>query len=248
MFDLNLDLKLLRGLPIQINKPSYIGMVHPVTINDIVNLTIEKYYEHLNVLCVDSEDIKKFLNITDEIQTFEFLYINSCKTPDYRKIVLDALMFFFKEDVFFHENIGFYMGDVSEKRFINQDNFEDVKYVIKKLNCIESKEDDEFNCVSEKAKAILERMKKTRKKLEQAKADEEGEEPLTLFDLISILAAYSNTINVFNVWELTFFQFNNQFNRLKILKDYEVNIQVLMNTTEPDKVKYQHWLSKITKN
>jgi len=243
--ELNLNLKLLKGNPIKIDG---VGSIYPIHMDDIVNVTVEKYNHYLNVLCIESEDIKKIFNIVDNMQTFEFIYLYCIQSDEYKNIVIDALQFFFKEDINFNELCGFYLGDLKDNRIINLDNFEEIKFIIKKLNCLVSEnEEDEFNCTSQRAKEILERMKKARKKLQKVKEDEEGGESLTLFDLVSILSAYSNTINIFNVWDLTFFQFNNQFNRLKILKDYEVNIQILMNTTEPDKVKMQHWLSKIVK-
>lgn len=244
--NLNLELKLLRGCPIEIQN---VGKIHPVTIDDILDITLEKYNQHLNVLCIEPEDIKKFLNITDEVQTYEFLYINCLQSKEYRDIVFEALTFFFREEVRFSELYGFYLGEIEEKRVINNENFEEVKYVIKKLNCIASKEDEEekYNPANERARKILEKLKKDKATRERIKQKENEENMLSLFDLISILAAYGNNLNIFNIWDLTFFQFNNQFNRMKILKDYEVNIQILMNTTEPDKVKYQHWLSKIVK-
>lgn len=246
--ELNLNLKLLKGNPIKIDG---VGSIYPVHMDDIVNVTVEKYNHYLNILCIESEDIKKIFNIADNMQTFEFIYLYCVQSVEYKDIVIEALQFFFKENISFDELYGFYVGDLKENRIINLDNFEKIKFTIKKLNCLvsENEEKEKYNPVNERARKILEKLKKdkeTREKLKQKESAENGDS-LNLFDLVSILAAYGNNLNLFNVWDLTFFQFNNQFNRMRILKDYEVNIQVLMNTTEPDKVKYQHWLSKIVK-
>jgi hypothetical protein len=244
--ELNLNLKLLRGHPIDINN---VGKIHPVKMNNIVDITIGKYNQHLSVLCIETEDIKKLLNITDDLKTFEFIYLNCVKSIEYKDIVIDALKFFFKEEINFQKSYGFYLGDIEENRVISLDNYEEIKYVIKRMNCLvsESEGKEKYNPVNERARKILEKLKKDKAIRERIKQKESDGESLDLFDLVSILSAYGNGINIFNIWDLTFFQFNNQFNRMKILKDYEVNIQILMNTTEPDKVKMQHWLSKIVK-
>jgi hypothetical protein len=243
--ELDLNLKLLKGNPIKINN---VGIIYPVKISDIVDITIEMYNQHLNILCIESEDIKKLFNFED-MKTYEFIYLNCVQSDEYKNVVIEALSFFFKEKkIDFKELYGFYLGDIKENRLIGLENFEEIKYIIKKLNCLVSEEEeDKYNPVNDRAKRILEKLKKDKEIREKIKQNSESDS-LNLFDLISILAAYGNNINIINVWDLTIFQFNNQFNRMKILKEYEVNIQILMNTTEPNKVKYQHWLSKIVKD
>jgi len=246
MNELDLNMKLLRGTGVKIDK---LGTIYPVTIGDIENVTMNKYNQYLNVLCVDTEDIKRLLEITEDIQTFDFIYLNCIRSEEYKNIVIDALQFFFKEEVSLKENYGFYLGDFNDCRFINPDNYEEIKLILKKMNCLvsEVEEKEKYNPANEKARQIAEKLKKSKKIIKEIKRKESDGETLDLYDLISILVSYGNGIDIFNVWNLTFFQFNNQFNRMKIMKDYEVSIQILMNTTEPDKIKYQHWLSKIVK-
>ena len=242
--EIDMNLKLLRGKPIEIEM---VGKVYPITLNDIVDITIEKYYQFLSLLCVDKISIQKLLNIDDEIGVFEFIYINCIKNDEYKNFILEALEYFLREKIGLCD-YGFYVGFIENNKIINEQIFEEIVKIIKLQNCLVSKvEKEKYKPVNERARKILEKLKKdqlTREKIKQRQANEDGES-LDLFDLVSILSAYGNNINIFNIWDLTFFQFNNQFNRMKILKDCETNIQILMHTTEPDKVEYQHWLSKI---
>lgn len=246
MNEISLNLKLLHGSPIEIEN---VGYLYPAKLSDIEKITIEKYNTYLNILCIDKEDIKKILHLKEDFEIFEFIYINCLQSEEYLNIVIEALEFFFKETVSF-DLYKFYLGNIEEKRFIIKENFEEIRDFVKKMNCLKSKreeEDDGYRPVNEKARKILEKIRKDRETRKQIKRKENQGESLDLFNLISILSAYGNGINIFNVWDLTFFQFDNQFNRLRILKDYELNIQILLNTTEPSKVKFQHWLSKIVK-
>ena len=41
------------------------------------------------------------------------------------------------------------------------------------------------------------------------------------------------------------YQFNDQFNRLKIMDDYEVNVQALLHGAKKENVNLTHWITKI---
>ena len=64
-------------------------------------------------------------------------------------------------------------------------------------------------------------------------------------DLISIFAEAEHLPlqDVYNKYDI--YQFNNQFNRLKIMDDYHVNIQALLAGAKSEELHMQHWLTKI---
>ena len=66
-------------------------------------------------------------------------------------------------------------------------------------------------------------------------------------DLISIFAEAEHMPlqDVYEKYDI--YQFNNQFNRLKIMDDFHVNIQALLAGAKDSDFKIQHWLSKINK-
>jgi hypothetical protein len=95
------------------------------------------------------------------------------------------------------------------------------------------------------AKKLLEKRRKLREKVNKLKRIGDDDDDLTMADLISIFAEAEH-IPLQNVYDLyDVYQFNNQFNRLKIMDDFHVNIQALLAGAKSDEVKLQHWLSKI---
>ena len=112
---------------------------------------------------------------------------------------------------------------------------------------MENIDEDIDNPDNEMCRSILEKRKKAREKLAKAKArqseDEDGE-PLTIVDLISIYAQAEH-MKPEEVFQYDVYQFNNQFNRMKIFKDYDVNIQALLAGAKSEEIDLQHWLSKI---
>ena len=97
------------------------------------------------------------------------------------------------------------------------------------------------------AAQLLAKKKMLQQKIKKSKRIQ-GEESLTMADLISIFAeAESMPLqDVYRNYDI--YQFNNQFNRLKIMDDFQVNIQALLAGAKSEDVKLQHWLSKINKN
>ena len=51
-----------------------------------------------------------------------------------------------------------------------------------------------------------------------------------------------------DVCEYDFFQFNNQFNRMKVVEDFKVNVQSLLAGADSKSIKLKHWLSKLKDN
>jgi len=116
--------------------------------------------------------------------------------------------------------------------------------IIKLQNCLNKKSEEEENPASEKARQILERQKRARALLAKAKGSEDNE-TLTLADLVSILASHGNGVTPLNVWDINFYWFNNQFNRMKMFEEYDINIRSLLAGAKSEDVDLKHWMSKI---
>jgi len=230
--ELDLNLKLLRGLPIEVQGIK----IYPPTIDDIVEATFEKYNGFLNLLCIDKDSIKNIFKLKEDISAFEFIVVGCNENDEYKNLIFEALQFFLKEKVDTH-----YAGFLVDKQPMNEEAFNEIVKIIKLQNCLVEKETEEkIKPANERARKMLEQMKKNQEELNKIKA----KNVLTFYDLISIFAAYSENINILNVWDLTFFQFNDQFNRLKIMKEYDANLQILMHCdTSKNKVELKHWLS-----
>jgi hypothetical protein len=133
-----------------------------------------------------------------------------------------------------------------DKISVIEKNYEYIQQIIRQQNCLLTKtEQEEYKPANEHAKRIIEKLKKSKEQIKKIKQKENEAESLTLFDLISILAAHGNGINAFNVWDLNMFAFNNQFNRMKMFEEYNVNIQALIHGADSNKIEYTHWMSKI---
>lgn len=257
----NIDLTLLTTDPIpimdnaDIENPRLICKIHPFTIRDIKDIGGELVFNsYLSALTINQdrllqgeEDNTKNNQETD-IPDFHLAHYICNADEDFRNTYLKAMSFVLKESVGICD-LGFYIGETHEYRIINHENYDEFVHIVKLQNCIEKVDNksNQDNPANDKAKELLEKRKKLREKLNKIKnKDSDGEgEPLTLADLVSILCANGNNINIFNVWDLSFYAFNDQFNRMKMLDDYQVNVRSILAGADPKEIELKHWMSKI---
>jgi DNA-binding transcriptional MerR regulator len=237
--------KLLRGRDIEING---VGILKPIIVDEIIDIG-----EYLNNLCFDIDDLqvsgeeqKKLID--DKITTFQVIVSACFHDIKHLQLIIKALKFFLKEDICFFREYGiFFLGNFDEQRFITSDNYEEIKNIIKLQNGISSNDVLDENPADERTRMLLEKRRKIRKKLAKAKAkNDDGEsEPLTFADLISIMCANANGITHENVWNMNIYMFQNQFQRMKLIEDYDISIRSILAGANPDKIDMKHFMSHL---
>lgn len=235
-------LKLLAGDPIQF---SDIGYVYPFTIRSIKDIGGEsEFNSYLNVLTMGNELAKRAFGETGDIKElsdFQIIYLLCSMDINYKDVVIKALSTLLKKQVTITD-----YGFLAEDKIINDSNYDELVYILKVQNClIKASNKLEENPANDKAKELLEKRKKARERLNRAKNNESDGEPLTLDDLVSILCSNGNGVNIFNVWDLSFYAFNDQFSRMKMFDDYQISVQSLLAGADPNEIELKHWMSKI---
>lgn len=241
-------LRLLSGLPIDMG----FYKLYPPKLIEVADIGEDVYKSYLASLVFNKEDVK-FENISEKdlesISTFDIIMVNCNSNKDYRCQIESALRFFIKEEVHFSSNgnVGlFYMGEILDERFITRDNFEDLKAALRQICCIEAVEDEyDLNIEDEEEKKRIIEIKKRQKKAKQRELAENGmsSDDLELSDLISALCGASFNLSITDVWDLTMYQFYDQFKRVKLVDDYKIQVQSAMAGAEVDEM--THWISKI---
>jgi hypothetical protein len=243
-----IELKCLAGKPIGIDNNL---KVHKVSLSAILDLGYYNYNNMIQTLCMDNAKMSQILNIKD-VDVYKYIISISehvLVEKRYENIsffysLIDVLSNIFKESVTFNPiECNFKIG---KNGILQRSNFNDFQQVLKIRNCLINVETDEDNPDSERTRQLLERRKQLREKINKSKQGLDENESITLFDLISIYAE-AEQMKLEDVFEYDLFQFNNQFNRLKIFMDYDVNIRALLAGAKKEDVDLQHWLCKINK-
>ena len=229
---------MLANIPLEINNNI---KIYTPKLRDIARVGESKYNYFLNLCLLNKKDLK-----IDDIEVFDFILANSYHDNEFETLFSSMLKFFTREEVIFYadDNIACFL--IGEDRLI----FSNIEYdylqnIVRVQNGIKD-DSEKYNAANEKAKQIAENIRKAKEKINKLK--NKNNEQLTLFDLISSYASNGNNTNIIDVWEMNIFQFNNQFQRMQMVEEYEINIQSLLHGADPNKVKIKHYISKLNKN
>lgn len=239
MEDMDLELKLTRGSPIQVEK---VGTLYPLNLHEVSEIGEIEYNKYISSILLKKESF----GLEDEdITPFQLTYIFSFQDEAFRKIILKALSHFFKEEVHFNENGFYYLGEIEENRLIGTNEYDEIIKIIKKQNFINDneKEKELFNPTSKKAKELVEKLKHFRQEVKK-KNQENG---LNLNDIIQIVASHSSNINIFNIWDLTIYQLYALYIRLMMKENFGLEYAKYLQGEDPKNLKLDHWASKLKK-
>lgn len=235
-------LYLLTGQPIDFNK---LGKIYQPTLKEIANIGFKNFNQFISFLIFEIEELE--LNLDEEslkelnLETFDIILLN-CKHENFREKIIFGLSFFLKEPVYFNENHGFFfIGDMFDQKFISKENYEEIKKIIKKICYINENKinEPEYNPKGKGAKKLAEQMKKNRETIAKIKAKRSSSKT-DFADLISSFCVYGN-IDITKIWNLSYYQFNEQFYRSQLFEDYNIKIKSLLAGADPKKIDVKHY-------
>lgn len=258
----DLEHKLLKGSILYLDDiPTY-----KVTLGEMADNGFNTMQRVISILAMDDAKASELFSANIE-DSSTFLVIYYSILQEYQRIkdglieekdtnnllcftIPKFLSLFFKESVQFNEKYGFIIGEEkNDIHVLNDRNYDKFRTILKERNCLVDLDriDEEENPANEMVRKLLEKQKMLHEKVRKAKQAQNGDDGLTMADLISIFAEAEHMPlqDVYDNYDV--YQFNNQFNRLKIMDDFHVNIQALLAGAKSEDVKLQHWLSKIKK-
>lgn len=236
------EMELLKGKPIDLG----VCKIHPLTLNKIVEITEEKYNQALSLITFN----KSRLDINDEqlnqLTDYQILLAYCYHNPEIRDLFFESVEIFLKEPIHLHELGFFYLGELEEQRIIDENIWKQIQEVIKKQNFLSTEEEKVMKPANEKAAELIEKMKKIKEKL----AKQNRKDELRLSDIISIVACYSDGINLFNVWDLTVYQLYTAYLRLIMWDDYHTKYILVPHMENPNEFlkSLPYWGTKININ
>jgi len=195
-----------------------LGKIYPLTIREIATIGELNYNKYLSLLLIDKNNIAKENKDVDmsNINNYELLLLHCYYNSEYVIEFTKAIEINFKESILLHKDGYFYFGDIKDNRIINSDNFNLIQEIIKKINYIsDKKEEEEYNPANDKAREIIEKIKRNKKEVEKNKKEE-----INLYSIISSIA-WKSHIGIKSVWDLTIYQLYDAYYRLNMIDNYD---------------------------
>lgn len=227
--------KVLIGYPIVFKD---ICLIYPPKIKDIVAVGYEIFLSYLNILTLTQEDlddiyIKK--NETNIPTPFQFLFMRIEKGD--RQLVKQALSFFCKTKVTFLEQTKkIVLGEIKDKKIINDDNFFDFQNALR--TSIGAKEAEKPN---PNMHPKLKRMKAKQRERDRVKSKQDKNKCSFATQLLSY-CCMDLGITLQTIGEYTYAGLNSLI-RIKQQKNkYDLDISYLLAGANPKKVKPKDWM------
>lgn len=215
--------------------------VYPISLQEIAKIGYMRFNAGMRFLCLSADDIR--LHSGHEIaedEIFKYLFACCAESSELREMIclLLSRITHTKMNMLVHRQV-FSCGafDISRR------NFRAIQDVIRLRNGLRNIDEEDDNPDNEAARRVLQRRKEERLKRKRAKAAEDGSD-ITISDLVSIMANGLG-MTMHDIMQYDLYQFNDQFNRLKIMDDYEVSVQALLHGAKKEDVNLTHWITKI---
>lgn len=209
--------RLLAGFPILVDNIE----IHSPKLIDIAEIGHQAYSFIANVCISEESNFDILMNYEKEL--LEYLLL--------------GLRFFTKEKFYYGEDCLFSVNKKDEVvAVLNKDNYGEFVQSFKIANCIEDNKDIRHGELDAKIAAA-------KKRINEKLGKDPDDDKVTFVDLVSVLAAKHSNLNIMNVWDLTYFQFDNQFKRMQLVDNYDLSVRQILAGVE--NVKPEHYISKI---
>ena len=247
-------LKFMCGLPVMYGD---VCLVKSPFLKDIAAEGLSKFYQYLSFMTIkkpimENEEIQKLLS---PLSDFEYLVLLAQMEPENHKIISAAFQFFTDDKpIFLTQPTRIVLGDATEKRVLTKDNFIGFSELVLLACAMRDPKEDTIEFLDSdtpRVRALKEKMLKGRRDREEAKKKakrQSGEKELELSDLVASLAIGSNTYNMSNVWDLTYYAFQDQLKRMSWREEFDINTRASLAGAKLDKNKLSHWIKSMTFN
>lgn len=245
-------LKFLRGTPVFLDD---ICAVFPATLGEIVDLGYSKFQQYLSVMIAEKptdvksndEELKALLR---ELTDFQYVLMITAVDPEMNQMFHDAFYFFVHENITISlDPAQIILGPLEEKHILTEEKFYDLQRILRRMYFIEQ-EGEEIIINSDDSPSVRrlkEQMRSNREKVRRAKAKQAEREKsdLNFSDLIGSLTIDNCGLNMENVWNVTYYAFQDQLKRMGWRDQFNINNQAALAGAKLKNSQLKHWMRSI---
>ena len=247
-------LKFLSGIPVIYED---ICIVKSPFLKDIASEGLDRFYQYLSFMTIrkpsmENEELQQLLS---PLSDFEYLVLLSQMEVDNHNMISAAFQFFTGDKpTFLTQPTQIVLGDPAEKRILTKDNFLGFSELVALACAMRDPKEDTIQFLDSdtpRVRALKEKMLKGRRDREEAKRrakKKNDENDIELSDLIASLAIGNNNYNMLNVWDLTYYAFQDQLKRMSWREEFDINTRASLAGAKLDKSKLSHWIKSMTFN
>ena len=244
-------LKFQKGTPVFLDD---ICAIYPATLGEIVDLGYDKFQQYLSVILANKPMIQKQENaqlqkILENLTDFQYVLMTAELDTETNRLLKASFKFFCHEDILFSlEPAQIIVGPLNEQHFLTEEKFYDLQRIIKHMYFVEEGEDIIISKDDSPAvRALKMKMRANREKVRLAKARQAEREKsdLKFSDLIGSITINNCGLNMENIWNITYYAFQDQLKRMSWRDQFNINNQAALAGAKLKKSQLKHWMRSI---
>ena len=234
-----------------------ICLIHSPFLKDIAAEGLDKFYTYISVLVhpekpKNLDDNPQLKALLSPLSDFEYLILSATMDKEVHKTVSAAIRFFTKDKATFVTKPSpmIVLGDIKEKRCLTEETFMGFQDKISMACAMLDPHEDVIEFLDSdtpQVREIKEKIRAGRKKRAKSKG-KNSDSNLQLTDFIASVAIGTNALNMINIWDLTYYAFQDQLKRMSWREEFDINMRASMAGAKMDKNKLSHWIKSMSFN
>ena len=242
------------GLPVIY---SNVCVIKSPSLKDIAAEGLDRFYQYISFLTIQKPSVEntEIQQLLSPLSDFEYLILLSQMERENQSTIEAAFRFFTGEKpMIIAQPPSIVIGDPKEKRILTKENFYGFQELIQLACALRDPKEDTIEFLESDSPQVRElklKLLKGRKDRELAKKRQRkksGDKELELSDLIASLAIGSSSYNMSNIWDLTYYAFQDQLKRMSWREEFDINTRASLAGAKLDKSKLSHWIKSMTFN
>ena len=229
-------LTLLSGIDIPI--PELKVNIHQPTIREIAYIGEGSFYQASTLFLLDKERVALQEGMSDEDKAFLLSQsnfqvlmsiLNQENAQQLKISILTLLTLLFpKHSIELEDRFILLSSQQGEISIVDENSFDLLQDIVRKILCLEGNSDEEFNPVGDKAREIAEKIKRGRAKVAALKGEDSEQEISILSRYVSGLSIGTNYLDINKILDLTLYQLFDQLERYGLYTAYDLGIKAKM--------------------
>lgn len=242
------------------NKPLIyrdVCLIYSPLLDEIAACGVDNFYNYISILLISKPNVEdtETKKILDKVTDFEYLLMLTQMDKQQGEALKAALQLFTKDkSLVILDPPQIILGDIQEKRILNNDNFYDFQSYIGAACSMEDYTEDRIEFLEDDSpdvRRIKMDLLEGRKKREQAKKKQsknsKSDSKIQFTDLIASLPIGTNgAYNLLDTKNLTYYAFQDQLKRMGWYEEFNINSRAAMAGAKIKKEKLNHWIKNMT--
>ena len=247
----DITLKFLSGSPILFYD---ICAIYSPSLRTVVDEGYDNFQTYISLLTAEkplaNDAGSEMGQLLEKISDFQYFLLISSMDMQTNLLAKKAFRFFIHDEINFSlEPAQIIVGPLEEKHIMGEDQFIEFQRIIRKM-CFLTRDGDEIIINPDdppETKKLKMQMKANREKVRRAKAKKAAREKndLKFSDLVGSLTVNNCGLNMDNIWNITYYAFQDQLTRMGWRDQFDINNRAAMAGAKLNKSQLKHWMRSI---